>query len=199
MKRDLKRDDLKARLIAAARNRMTRSGLSGLRARDIADEAGCALGSLYNAFADLDDLIFEACAKTLADLDHVIHEASQGAADPREQLLRQGRAYLAFARANGRLWGALFEHRPADGRGAPDWYRANLAHLISHIAGPVGRLKPDLTGDELFMRARTMFAAVHGLVSFSLDNRFIGLPPDMLTSELERLIDMMISGLAVEP
>ena len=56
-KRDARREDLKGRLIEAAQARIQSSGLAGLRARDITADAGCALGALYTAFADLDDLI----------------------------------------------------------------------------------------------------------------------------------------------
>ncbi len=43
-RREEKREDLKARLIYAARNRIADHGLANLRARDITQDAGCALG-----------------------------------------------------------------------------------------------------------------------------------------------------------
>ena len=45
-KREMKREDLKARLIEAARNRIILDGLTRLRARDVTQDAGCALGGL---------------------------------------------------------------------------------------------------------------------------------------------------------
>jgi hypothetical protein len=42
--REAKREDLRARLIAATRARMEKSGLTGLRARDITSDAGALYG-----------------------------------------------------------------------------------------------------------------------------------------------------------
>ena len=57
-KREVKKAELRERLIQAARSRIRENGLSGLRARDITADAGCALGALYTAFEDIDTLVF---------------------------------------------------------------------------------------------------------------------------------------------
>jgi len=48
---------LRERLLEAARAAINARGLSGLKARDLAAETGCALGAIYTAFDDLDELI----------------------------------------------------------------------------------------------------------------------------------------------
>ena len=50
------------------------------------------------------------------------------------------------------------------------------------------------SAEVLAKRARTMFAAVHGVVSISLDNRFVGLVPSTLDSELDRFVDLLLIG-----
>lgn len=64
-----KREDLKLRLIEAARNRIAADGLSNLRARDVTQDVGCALGGLYTVFADLDDLVIHVNSATLKALE----------------------------------------------------------------------------------------------------------------------------------
>ena len=81
-KREAKREDLKARLIAATRARIEQSGLAGLRARDITKDAGCALGGLYNAFDDLDHLILTVNLETLTLMQEALGEAVADATDP---------------------------------------------------------------------------------------------------------------------
>ena len=44
-----KREDLKARLIEAARNRIASDGMANLRARDVTQDAGCGLATLDEA------------------------------------------------------------------------------------------------------------------------------------------------------
>jgi len=121
-KRDARREDLRGRLIEAARVRIQASGLAGLRARDITADAGCALGALYTAFADLDELILHVNSITLARLGAALQQEATGAAEPRARLKALAKAYLGFARDNRMAWKALFEHRMAPGVPVPEWH-----------------------------------------------------------------------------
>jgi AcrR family transcriptional regulator len=197
-KAEAKKLDLRERLLKAATKHIETSGLLGLRARDITQEAGCALGGLYTAFADLDTLITSVNSQTLQELDAIVEASVAGTAPPEAQLKLLGHRYLAFARSNPRRWRALFEHRLPEGRDFPDWHTANQAKLLMHIAKPLAKLQPSLSEQQLMIRARTLFAAVHGIVSVSLDNRFVGLPTETLDSEVDRFISIMLQGLQHE-
>jgi len=59
-------------LISAAARTIAEQGLSGLKARALADEAGCAVGAIYNVVEDLDELVLLANARTLAALEPYI-------------------------------------------------------------------------------------------------------------------------------
>jgi AcrR family transcriptional regulator len=198
LRRDFKRDALKARLIAAAKARIESSGLASLRARDVTEDAGCALGALYNVFEDLDGLILEVNAQTLAALDADVEAATTGDGDAGQRLKYLGQRYLEFARTREKLWRALFELRLANERPLPDWILANQAKLLSHIAKPLAQLQPELNEQELMIRTRTMFAAVHGIVALSLDNRFVSLATDTLAEEIDRFIGLLLEGLKSE-
>jgi AcrR family transcriptional regulator len=194
--RETKREDLRARLIAAAKARMETSGLTGLRARDITSGAGCALGALYTAFADLDALVLEVNAQTLRQLDAIMSEAVAKVADSGEAMKILAAAYLDFARAHPFLWKALFQFQPPDGKALPDWYADDQARLLAQIVKPLARLQPELQEEALIIRARTLFAAVHGIISISLEERFVGVPISTLDHEVERFIDQLLAGLA---
>ena len=62
------RDEMREKLILATINRLETSGISGVHARDLASEVGCAVGTIYNLVGDLDNLILLACARTLEDI-----------------------------------------------------------------------------------------------------------------------------------
>ena len=51
----VRREVLRKSLIDIATQRIARDGLSALRARDLAGDAGCAVGAIYNVFGDLND------------------------------------------------------------------------------------------------------------------------------------------------
>ena len=194
-KRDARREDLRRRLIAAAAARIEAGGLRNLGARDVTSDAGCALGSLYTAFKDLDDLVVHVNSVTLARLGAAISAAREGADGPVDTLKAMALAYLAFARQNHALWIALFDYAALAGMDIPDWHREEQAILISNIAGPVAALNPGMSEGDLAVRSRTLFAAVHGIVSISLEERFIGIPQTSLEGELIAFVDQMVAGL----
>ena len=104
-KRAERREDLRDRLLKAATARIEAGGLEGLRARDVTADAGCALGALYNAFADLDELIMHVNSATLKPLEASVAEVVRRRADPGETLKALALGYLAFARENSRSGG----------------------------------------------------------------------------------------------
>ena len=196
-KRDEKRKDLKDRLIAAATRRIETAGLRGLNARDVTRDAGCALGSLYTVLRDLDDLVMHVNSATLHRIGEAVAEAKAGVDDPVDLLKVLARSYLAFVRANYPLWIALFDYSAMTGVEIPDWHKQEQWVLIEHIAGPVRQLSPQLGDDEVAVRAKTLFAAVHGIISISVEDRFVGLPRENLEEELMRFVDQMVAGLNV--
>ena len=63
--------------MAAAEDTIAKGGLGELRARDLADEAGCAVGAIYNAVEDLDELMLLANMRTLAALEHELDRGAR--------------------------------------------------------------------------------------------------------------------------
>jgi AcrR family transcriptional regulator len=194
-KRQERREDLRIRLIEAATARIVSGGLQNLRARDVTADAGCALGALYNAFADLDDLIMHVNSETLKRLDAAIGVAIRDVGDPGEVLRLLALGYLAFARENRALWRALFEHHLPDNVAQPHWQLAEHEALIEHIVDPLSELQPSLNDKELRIRSRSLFAAVHGIISISLEGRFVGIAEAALATEVGRFVEIMVAGL----
>lgn len=172
---------------------MQSNGLTGLRARDVTKDAGCALGGLYTAFGDLDDLILHVNARTLDRLSAAMAKAAEGQA-PKDALLTIALEYARFADANRPLWDALFDHKPASDAPAPEWFRIHQRAVMRHVVEPLAAMQPDLPEDQLHLRARTYFSAVHGIVSISLQGRFVGLPGDQLEAEITRFVGYILTG-----
>jgi AcrR family transcriptional regulator len=193
--RETKREDLRARLIAAAKARMEASGLTGLRARDITSDAGCALGALYTVFPDLDALVLQVNSQTLHELDAVMTAAVAGISDSGKAMKVLAAVYLDFARVNPFLWKALFQFQYPSDKQLPGWYADDQAKLLAQIVKPLAKLQPEFDEAALIVRARTLFAAVHGIISISLEERFVGVPIGTLDQEVEQFIDQLILGL----
>lgn len=198
-KREAKREALKLALTKAATGRIESGGLPGLRARDIAQDAGCALGGLYNVYESLDDLILHINSATLGRLNIVLEQAAASVDSPRGKLVALSREYLAFAIENRNLWQALFDHKMPEGVNVPEWHLHEHAVLFSHVAVPVAMLQPDLGRAELGVVARTLFAAVHGIVSISLREGFIAVPRDELDAQLTGFVETLVVGMEHTP
>jgi AcrR family transcriptional regulator len=190
------RDNLRHRLIDAAERGIAVQGLTGLKARQVTADAGCALGALYNAFDDLDDLILHVNARTLDRLAAAFAGARRAGDSAEETMAVLAQTYVRFALDNRMLWSAVFALALPEGRSAPDWYVVRYRALIDQIADPLAKLRPDLSPDDLQLRARTLFAAVHGVVRLFLDARFLAVPQDRITPEVAALVKAMTRGLS---
>lgn len=194
-KREESREELRRRLLDTAEWHIAEQGLEGLKARDLTAEAGVALGSLYNGFENLDLLILNVNARTLARLDAHLREQAAECLEPTARMIALARGYVRFALENRRLWAALFDHRLPEGMQVPDWHREAHAQIMTLIAPPLARLRPDLHGDPRALRARTLFAAVHGVVHLSLTGQFVGTPREHLEDEVVARVESLVRGI----
>ena len=185
--------DLRTRLIEAAEAAIVEKGLAGLKARDVTQRAGCALGAIYNAVADLDELVMRVNSRTLERLGAALAPASTSG-PPEAVTLALADAYAVFALENRRLWSALFEHRLPEGVEMPEWHRQEHDVLIARIVAPLRGLRPDLAEADIGLRVRTLFGAVHGVVHLALQGRLVGVPEPLLRQEIAALVGALVLG-----
>lgn len=186
-------------LVDAAERRMAHGGVAALKARDLAGDVGIALGGLYNLVGDLDELALRVSSRTLDRLGTALTAAVEplpldGPADAVEHLVAIAHAYLGFARDNLQLWRALFELRLRGDAVLPDWAAEDQLRLFRHIAVPLAVLLPALDAAERALAARTLFAAVHGIVTIGLEDRLVAVPAGDLARQIEWLVRSACRG-----
>jgi AcrR family transcriptional regulator len=194
-----RRENLREALTEAAARAIAKDGLSGLKARALADEAGCAVGAIYNVVADLDELVLLANARTLAALEKALGAAASPGQGPDwaiEQLVKLALAYLEFAASHRKQWQALFEHRLASGKIPPEWYQRELERLFEYVERPVEELQPDTTRMRRALLARSLFSAVHGLVALGLEEKLQFIPLPSLREQVTTIVTALGFGLA---
>ena len=179
-KREAKRTELKQKLLDSAIKRIDRDGIDSLRARDLANDAGCALGAIYNIYKDLDELVFDAKVTIFTQMEDQLATAMNGteALSPLDRMVRLSEQYYGFATSNRNLWSALFDGDLTDGREIPVWYQRALERLMGHIAVPLKQLDPSLSAEQISLKTRTLFSVVHGIVLLSIQDRPSGVKPD---------------------
>ena len=194
-----RRRRLRDALIDAAERAIEKDGLRGLKARDLAHEVGCAVGAIYNAVTDLDDLVYAVNARTLAALeDRLTAAGAAGKAgkDAAGRLVQLALAYLDYAAANTRRWRAVFDHQPMTDRGLPDWYLADQMRLFSYVEAPLKVLQPKADAARRALIARSLVSAVHGIVVLGLEEKLQRIPLPTLREQVTLLSRALAKGLA---
>jgi len=190
-KTESRRQDLRNRLIDLGESVIIKKGLAALKARELAAEAGCSVGAIYNVFPDLHHLALAINGRTFKRLGAQVAGAVEPMSDAPacERLVAMGLAYLDFAERNIAAWTALFEIDMAVGNEIPDWYMAALEALFDHIRRPVAELRPDLSAEDVEFLVRGLFSSIHGIVWLGLQKRISAVPH----AELSRMITLILS------
>jgi AcrR family transcriptional regulator len=201
MKTAERRQNLKESLISVAERTIEGHGLGGVRARALADKAGCAVGAIYNVVADLDELILLVNSRTFAALERAFTAAGEDKETRTpdqaiERLVRLSMVYTDFAATNTQRWRALFEHRLSQGRRIPDWYLEEQMRLFSYVEGPLRVLHPNASPERLGLLARSLVSAVHGIVTLGLEEKLYTLPLASLREQVTFVVSAIGRGLA---
>jgi AcrR family transcriptional regulator len=195
-----RRAQLRDALVAAAERTIEREGLRGLRARALAEEVGCAVGAIYNAVKDLDELVLlvntrtlEALEGELAAADRTAERAGPDAAIAR--LVRMALAYLDFAAAHTLRWRALFEHRMPPAQDVPDWYRDQQRRLFGYVEELLAELQVHESRVRRTLLARSLFSAVHGVVVLGLEEKLQTILLPVLREQLRFVVTAIGRGM----
>jgi AcrR family transcriptional regulator len=195
-----RRQNVREALINAAERAITADGLRGLKARALADEAGCAVGAIYNVFGDLDDIVLAVNLRTLAALEQAVtaHQTVSEPQDTTERLVAMALAYLDYAATNKMRWRTLFQHHMPPHRTVPDWYMAELRRMFGYIEEPLRALRPNASIDERALLARSLFSAVHGIAALGMEEKLEYIPLETVRDQMKLMVEAMGRGLASE-
>jgi len=184
---------LRDKLVEAAETRMARDGMRSLRARDLAADAGCSLGAIYNVFDDLNAIVMVVNGRTFRHLGTAVERsvAEAGTQTPNQRLILMSNAYLQFASQYNNLWRALFNlQMPTDGP-VPEWYLNALGGLFAYISGPLAEIFPDRDADGIDLMTRTLFSSIHGIVLLGLERRISGVPYERIEEMIAQLLSQI--------
>ncbi len=189
-----RREALRQTLLDIAEARIAHNGLAALRARDLAQEAGCSVGAIYNVYDDLNGLVMAVNGRTFQALGQAVGNSikDDDGHSPTDTLIRMSHAYLGFAAENTNLWRALFDLEMSADSDVPDWYMEALNQLFAYIAAPLVQIFPDLDKTDLDLMTRALFSSVHGIVTLGLEKRISGVP----LPQIERMIALVLSSLS---
>jgi|TARA_R110002124_G_scaffold30599_4_gene104959 AcrR family transcriptional regulator len=193
-RKDHTREELKEMSVISARKIIAAQGLSNLNMRRIAGDIGYTVGTLYNVFEDMDDLMMHINAATLDSLYEALEkDVPQTEKNAARALKKIAKTYIRFATENFNLWNVLTNYEQMTEEDRPDWYMEKTAQLFrmveAHLA-PVCK-----TAAKAERSAKILWASVHGICVLGLNGRLDITGADPVQSLTDTLIENYMKGL----
>lgn len=187
-------DELRELILQASTELIEQHGLSGLSAREIAKRIGYSPGTLYNVFADLDDLILTVESRLL---DRLAVRLSQvpTVTDAVQHLCDLAAAYLAFTQEKPRLWNLLFEHHMPSGWQVPASFIAKMEALLDEVEKAIAPLTGTSDVERHKRAARVLWASVHGISSLATAEKLSNVTPESASKLVDDLVRTYAAGL----
>lgn len=165
-------DQYRPKAIPLARQMLAEGGPDNVKARKIAEGLGVSVGTVYNLFGDLNELIFLVNADVYDELLAALHAAQKKITarkgTPLDQLLTLSETYLSFVATHTDLWsGVLAFNRKSKPR-VPDWYRAKERSLFDHLLKTLKSFPGSGSQKDQELAAHALWAAVHGIITVSV-------------------------------
>jgi AcrR family transcriptional regulator len=201
-RRERERQELRTRILDAARELFADEGYDAVTMRRIAEKIEYSPTAIYFHFRDKEALIRELCDEDFGALAGQFQKIAR-IADPLDRLRQIGRAYVGFAMSHRNHYRLMFmtphpeSLRPEDSRlrhGNPEedayaFLKGTVAEAIS-----AGRLRPELSDPDLV--SQMVWAGTHGVVSLHIakcKDAWVDWRDPIETSHAQ--IEVMIRGL----
>jgi AcrR family transcriptional regulator len=175
-RRERERQELRDRILDAARTLFAEQGYDAVTMRKIAEKIEYSPTAIYFHFKDKQTLLQELCDTDFGALAQEFQKIAR-IADPVDRLRQIGRAYVSFAIAYPNHYRLMFmtpskaalnpdSSRLAKGNPEEDAYAFLRATVAEAIAA--GRMRPELSNADLV--SQMVWAGTHGVVSLHISN-----------------------------
>jgi AcrR family transcriptional regulator len=184
-RRDRNLADIRTRATDLAERIVLEKGGDALNARGLAKALDISVGSLYNAFGDLDGVVRAVNARSSDRLASKLREAVREAGeDRRSKVTAIGEAYFDFAVSERRSWWMLFE-RNVDM--VPDDKAREMQEGLLRMLILAGGGDPSSPQHRQFFLL--LWASVHGLVSLAVRPTIAAINPDVARGYIRELVN----------
>lgn len=191
--------DVREAVIAVAAKALESRGLEGAKARLIAQRAGISVGSIYNLFGDLDDLVRVVNGRTYDELHAIETGALENARaqnlSPREQMLALAKAYLEFVESQQTRWLAVLAFNRGQTNAPPRWYLEKELALFRIIEDAISTFPKAQNANSRRLHARALWASIHGIVTIAVADGFLMQPIDEVWQQIKIIVDAVAASL----
>jgi AcrR family transcriptional regulator len=187
-------EELRQKILEAAKDIIEREGLVGLSAREIARAIGYSPGTLYNIFENLDDVLLTLQKNMLANLLEALTSIEADGA-PEKSIEIYARAYLNFALDNKLMWNLLFAHNMAQNKTIPHALIDNVNKISAFLQSTIARVIPDASPSEIEFASKALWTGVHGVTAVAVTEKGPTLNPTTAHKFVDQLTSTYVRGL----
>jgi len=191
---DNTRKELKEMTVEAGVNLLEHGGIEALTARAIAGRIGYTVGTLYNVFEDLEDIVMHINAATLHEMYDRLAPLAKTRKSPAKRLLDLARAYGDYARANSARWN-LLHHSPRNSK-LPAWFHGAATHMFT-LSESVLHEIDGVNKKSAHDAARVLWAGLHGICALSINQKLAYVDARPMQALIENFVNCYVKGLVV--
>ena len=164
---DHTRQELEHLFVVEGHKHMAEVGFARFSAREVAKRIGYSIGTLYNVFGTLDQLLIAINTRTFQLWSEDVRAALERSGPDRIRCLVE--AYFGFARANRHSWTAIYDHHLPPDVVLSDEQNQRRGGLTQIIVDEVVAILPSRVQADAPRLARSLIAVVHGHCVYDLN------------------------------
>ncbi len=182
---DHTRAELTQLALESARAIVKKDGIPALSVRKVTARMGYTVGTLYQLFDGMDDLVERMNAKTLAAL---YEHCSKGAEldEVAAQLKAFGILFIEFVKAHPNEWDAIMSYRFKEDHTTSDEYHREILRLFGLLETATQQFYGEDDQEEHSADMALLWASLTGIWGVAKSERQVG-------GTLEQMIDQLIS------
>ncbi|HAD85068.1 MAG TPA: TetR family transcriptional regulator [Brevundimonas sp.] len=167
---DHTRQELEHLFVVEGHKHMAEVGFARFSAREVAKRIGYSIGTLYNVFGTLDQLLIAINTRTFQLWAEDVRETLKRSGPDRIRCLVE--AYFGFARAHPHSWTAIYDHHLPPDVVLSDEQNERRGGLTQIVVDEVIAVLPLRAQAEAPRLARSLIAVVHGHCVYDLNGSF---------------------------
>lgn len=175
-------------------------GYLKLSTRKIATQIGYTVGTLYNIFQNLDDIIIHLNGRVLDKLIAKMKSNLNKTKCNVETFKKLGLAYANFSAEHFNLWDMLVNYRVDPKTEIPKWYPKKIQELFDILESQLSKVVTNQSAEDLRDDITVMWSSIHGICILSIKGKFTHTQTHSKTEKLiENFIDNYFRGLGIKP
>lgn len=188
---DHSRKELTKLALESARQIVAEEGIDGLSGRKVTRKIGYTIGTLYQLFEDMDDLVERMNVQTLQRL-YAHCQIDQSLDEVDEQLKELGQRFIEYVTMHPNEWYAVMSYRYKDNHTVSDAYNGAIQKLFGLMERVTLPLYADDERQEQSLDMALLWTSLTGLLGIAASER--KLAGGSIEEMTERLIKMYLAS-----